>query len=173
MPFYHHSIRLSLENYRGRRLYFVTVCTHLRLPVFADQANGDWVLRHLVDSAARNNFRLHAFCAMPDHLHFLGEDTADDSDLVTFTNAFKQQTSFEHRRRHGDFLWQKRFHDYILRRSDAIENVAAHIWMNPVRKNLCVNAWEYFLSGSQTIDWMKFAAAQGQWQPPWRNGTPG
>ena len=173
MPFYHHSIRLSPENYRGRRLYFVTVCTHLRLPVFADQTNGDWVLRHLVDSAARNNFSLHAFCVMPDHLHFLTEGTTDDSDLIRFANAFKQQTAFEYRKRCPNILWQKRFHDYILRRADAIESVAAYIWMNPVRKNLCVNAKEYSLSGSQTIEWINATAAQGQWRPPWRNGTPG
>jgi REP element-mobilizing transposase RayT len=160
MPSYHHSIRLSPENYRGRRLYFVTICTHLRHPVFLDQTEGHWVLTHLVAAAARNNFSLRAFCVMPDHLHFLTEGTTDDSDLIRFANAFKQRTAFEYQKRCPNVLWQKRFHDYILRRADAIENVAAYIWMNPVRKNLFVNAKEYFLSGSQTIDWMRFAAAQ-------------
>jgi putative transposase len=147
MPFYHHSIRLSPENYRGRRSYFVTICTHLRHPVFADQTEGRWVLTHLVSAAAQNNFSLHAFCVMPDHLHFLTEGTTDDSDLIRCANAFKQQTAFEYRKQCPNILWQKRFHDYILRRADAIESVAAYILMNPVRKNLCVNAEEYSLSG--------------------------
>ena len=109
---------------------------------------------------------------MPDHVHFLAEGAADDSDLIRFADAFKQQTGFEYRQRHGNILWQKRFYDYILRREDEIRDVAAYIWANPVRKKVCTKAQGYPYSGSQTVAWMRIHR-DVQWKPPWRNGAPG
>jgi putative transposase len=173
MPLYHQVIRLSPETYRGHRAYFITICTHRRFPVFLSQPEAHQILAHLQTCAASNNFRLHAFCVMPDHVHFLTEGAADDSHLIRFTNAFKQTTGFDYRQRHTGVLWQKRFYDYILRQRDAIEDVAAYIWMNPVRKTLCANPLEYPFSGSQTIEWMMCVNRHAQWMPPWRNGAPG
>lgn len=160
-------IHLPPENYRGRRIYFVTICTHCRLPIFADHREGRWALKHLQSAAARHDFLLHEFCAMPDHLHFLAEGTTGNSNLISFTDRFKQYTGFGYRQRHAAILWQKRFHDYILRRGDVIEDVAVYIWMNPVRKQLCDGPDQYPLSGSQTIAWMKVQKKEPPWQPPW------
>src|ERR1700682_982335 len=173
MPFYRQPIHLPAQNYRGKRLYFVTICTEHRRPVFADRQEGHSVISHLLTHAAQNDFLLHAFCAMPDHLHFLAEGTMDDSDLLELAGSFKQRTGFEYRRHSAETLWQKRFYDYILRRSDPIEAVACYIWMNPIRKNLCAAPEQYPFSGSQIIDWMNRASLGALWLPPWRRGTPG
>ena len=173
MPLYHREIHLPVHDYLGRRLYFITICTHNRQPAFADLIAGRWAIAHLQVSAARNAFSLHAFCVMPDHVHFLAEGTTDHSHLIKFADAFKQRTGFQYRKLHVANLWQKRFHVYILRLGDAIEDVAAYIWMNPVRKSLCASPQEYPLSGSQTIAWLQHAGARTQWIPPWRGVAPG
>jgi putative transposase len=110
---------------------------------------------------------------MPDHVHFLAEGPTDGCDLRRFAEGFKQRTGFEYRSRNDAMLWQKRFHDYVLREGDAMENIACYIWMNPVRKGLCAKPEEYPLSGSQTIEWMKRVTCRVRWSPPWRIGTPG
>jgi REP element-mobilizing transposase RayT len=49
--------------------------------------------RHLLETAAQRNFSLHAYCIMPDHIHFLCEGLSDNTDLVQFVDALKQRTA--------------------------------------------------------------------------------
>jgi putative transposase len=172
VPFYLKRLRLSPQNYRGRRLCFITICCADRRPVFANLAVGRWAMTHLAGLAAHHSFSLHCFCFMPDHLHFLTEGISDDCDLVKFVDTFKQRTAYEFRRSHRRQLWQTRFYDHILRSADAVEDVACYIWMNPVRKGLCADPQLYPLSGSLTIDWMKRGLAKTEWIPPWKSKTP-
>jgi len=168
VPFYSKRLRLPTGHYLGRRIYFVTVGTENRAPFFADQSTGRWLLSRLLEIAAHQNFSLHAYCVMPDHLHFLSEGLSDTSDLVRFVNAFKQRTAFEFRKTHGSRLWQMRCYDHVLRPNEAIEDVACYIWWNPVRKRLCTEPNSYPLSGSQTIDWMKRSPISTNWKPSWK-----
>ncbi|MBZ5539240.1 MAG: transposase [Acidobacteriia bacterium] len=173
MPFYLKRLRLPREDYRGRRICFVTICCEKRRPVFADLSLGRCTLSYLAESAARRSFSLHSFCLMPDHLHFLAEGMDDACDLVKFIHVFKQRTAFACRRSNSQQLWQTRFYDHILRRAEAIEDVACYIRMNPVRQGLCTDPHLYPLSGSQTIDWMKRSLASTEWLPPWKRKPPG
>lgn len=173
MPLYLKNPRLPPENYRGRRSYFITICCAKRHPVFTDIPLGQQVLSQLTTLAARHSFSLHSFCLMPDHLHFVAEGLEDTCDLVRFVNDFKQRTAYQHRQSHKQQLWQTRFHDHILRRDDAVEDVACYIWRNPLRKDLCTAPSLYPLSGSQTIEWMKRCSNGTVWTPPWKADTPG
>jgi putative transposase len=168
MPFFKKRLRRPAEHYRGRQIYFVTVGTERRAPFFEDQSTGEWLIRHLLESAAQRNFSLHAYCIMPDHVHFLCEGLSDTSDLVQFVDAFKQRTAYEFKKTHGEGLWQMRYYDHILRPKEVIEDVACYIWWNPVRKGLCSDPHLYPLSGSQTIDWMKHKSPRTNWTPPWK-----
>ena len=171
MPFFQKPLRRPAEHYRGRRVYFVTVGTERRAPFFEDQSTGEWLLRYLLETAAQRNFSLHAYCIMPDHLHFLCEGLSDTSGLVQFVDAFKQRTAYEFKKTHAGRLWQMRYYDHILRPKEIIEDVACYIWWNPVRKGLCDDPHVYPLSGSQTIDWMKQSSPRTNWTPPWKPKT--
>src|SRR5271157_4999099 len=168
VPFYPAQIRLNAEEYRGCRIYFVTICCEKRRPVFAEESKGRWALAQLMATSLRHKFTLHAYCIMPDHLHVVVEGATPACNLVKFVNAFKQRTGFEHRQACGEPLWQTRYYDHILRSRDHIEDVACYVWWNPVRAGLCANPKEYALSGSQSIDWMRFSAPVTMWQPPWK-----
>jgi len=169
VPSYKKQLRLPAADYMGCRAYFVTVCTENRATFFSDPATGHWLLKKLIATVAGFSFALHAYCIMPDHLHFVSEALADACDLIKFVEGFKQRTAYEFSKSRGTRLWQRRYYDHILRPSDAIEDVACYIWWNPVRKKLCAQPHQYPLSGSQTIDWMKHSVTAPKWQPPWKS----
>src|SRR5271169_3151080 len=125
-----------------------------RSDFFADITTGRWLLEKLHDAAAKFNFSLHAYCAMPDHLHILCEGKADSCNLIKFVEVLKQRTAFEFTSSRNTRLCQKRYYDHILRPNDVVEDPACYIWANPMRKKLCDDPHRYPLSGSQTIDWM-------------------
>jgi putative transposase len=146
----------------------VTICCHQRKPFLAANENAAPVIEYLQSSATRESFAVHAYCAMPDHLHFLSSGTSDTSNMLTFVNSFKQHAAYEFLERTGNQLWQYKFYDHILRPGNSVESVAWYVWMNPVRKDLCKNPEDFPYSGSfsNTIP-MRRTGAQ-DWIPPWK-----
>ena len=61
------------------------------------------------------NFMVHAYCIMPDHVHFLVEGGAPDCNLIMFVSRWKQVTGFAARDSSGSNLWQKGFYDHVVR----------------------------------------------------------
>lgn len=162
------NIRLPADRYQGERWHFVTICCAERRRVFAHAKHASWIVEELRRHAAAHNFSVHAYCAMPDHLHGLAAGTGATSNLLKFVKSLKQKTGYEFRKMFRRDLWQKKFYDHILRKDDAIDRVAGYIWMNPVRAGICDDPREYAYSGSFTIDWTKGMAPIGEWVPPWK-----
>lgn len=126
-----------------------------------------------MDRSNPDRKRHAAYCAMPNHLHFLALGRSIDSDLVKFVSSFKQMTGFEYQRRVGRRLWQPKYFEHILRREEALEGVALYVWNNPVRAGICERAIDYGFSGSMTMDWKKRFRNLGEWAPPWKPKKPG
>jgi len=165
-------IRLAGEKYRGRGWYFITICCRERRTPFADPAKAQWIIARLRDSALEGQFRIPAYCVMPDHLHFLAEGMNENCDLIDFVRRFKQKTAYEASARFGlPLLWQRYFYDHILRRAEAIGPVIWYIWLNPVRKGMCVQPADYPYLGSFTGEAPK-RQPEFLWQPPWKTTTP-
>jgi putative transposase len=168
MRFRRKNIRLPSINYRGRSWFCITLCCEGRRPVFLDEEQARWVIDCLKRAAEKNQFAVHAFSVMPDHVHALVEGLASESDLLLFVRMLKQRTSVEYRKLIGRVLWQKKFYDHILRTRDSPEAVSWCIWMNPVQKGLSKSFEEYPFSGSFTRHW-KTASETQVWVPPWKN----
>ena len=162
------NIRLPLRKYLGKQIYFVTVCCDGRRPVFSDPKLANLAVEILLGTAEKASFSVHAYSVMPDHVHVLVGGFVENCDLLGFMSAFKQKTGFAFKKSLGRPLWQSKYYDYILRKADELESVATYIWLNPVRKNLCVAPQDYAYSGSQTIDWKARCAPAYCWTPPWR-----
>lgn len=171
MQFRRKKIRLLKSRYLGKQIYFVTLCSEKRHPVFANESVGHWLATRLLDVAARERFLIHAYCIMPDHLHVLLEGSQESSDLIRFVSSFKQETGFTYQKRFGRQLWQPKYYDHILRKAEETEAVAWYIWLNPVRKGLCPSPQEYSLSGSLTIDWRGRCGSKRSWSPPWKRSA--
>jgi putative transposase len=167
------NIRLRVENYRGRRFYFVTLCFHNRRRLGANPRVARWIIGRFQKHAIACEFFIHAYCVMPDHLHFLTAASADTSNLIKFVEAFKQETATEFSRRMHRPLWQFKYYDRILRNTDSADRVAWYIWLNPVRAGLCRTPADYPFLGSFTELGKKMleGAPAMVWTPPWKTAA--
>ena len=156
------------EDYFGLRAYFITICCEERHKFFADPARTARVIEHLREISTAQCFLVHAYCVMPDHLHMLVGGQNAGSNLMEFVRTLKQGTAFEEKRKSGSQLWQRYFYDHVLRPKDSADAIAWYIWLNPVRKGLCVEPEDYPFSGSFTLEWKRKARPAESWAPPWK-----
>ena len=143
--------RLKSFDYSGRYAYFVTCSTYQRRPHFVDKAVVDIVLPALERISDEHRFGIYAYCFMPDHLHLLlvGEEK---SSLRGFMKTFKQESSFAFKQGYANSLWQRSYHDHVLRKEEVLEEVALYILNNPVRAGLVDDYENYDFSGSFVLD---------------------
>jgi|SRR5271154_4580470 len=76
------NIRLPKLAYIGHRFYFVTICCHERQNTFTSPERCEWLLDILRTESSEREFSIHAYCLMPDHLHFVAEGYSQTSDLL-------------------------------------------------------------------------------------------
>jgi putative transposase len=167
MEFKRKSHRLDPREYIGEKWSFVTMCCEHRKPVFLDGNRARWITEVLHAEALLHQFIVDAYCVMPDHLHFLAFGKAPTSNLLVLAKSFKQKTGYICQKETSVSLWQKNYYDHALRANEESNGVAAYIWMNPVRKELCKNFEDYPFSGSFTRPW-KTAPQVAAWSPPWK-----
>jgi putative transposase len=163
------SIHLEAFRYLGQKRYFVTICSYHRDQTFASENRARWILELLRTESVFNSFVIHAYCLMPDHLHFLAEGTDSASDLKRFVRNFKIKASRPYAKEAGDRLWQRDFYEHVMQLTDSFESIAWYIWMNPVRKGLVAKPQEYPFSGSFTGMRMPIAWNSPSWSPPWKS----
>jgi putative transposase len=161
-------IRLGPQNYFGQKYYFVTICCFLRQDIFQNPSLADWLVSLLYMESTRLSFGLHAYCLMPDHLHFLAEGMEARSDLRKPEKSFRIKSSREYARMSGGILWQKRYYDHILRSAESLEPVVWYIWLNPLRKGIALTPGQYPFAGSFTGREMPCARVDPGWSPPWK-----
>jgi putative transposase len=160
-------IRLPARNYVGRNTYFLAACTLHRDRIFSNPRWADLMVRSFLDAAKAEEFLLHAWCVMPDHVHVLAEGATDQSHVDRFVAHWKRATTFEFKKAAGRELWQRLFYDRVLRDTDSRNDIAWYIWLNPVRKGMCQEPWDYAWSGSMTEMTMNSTPSERAWIPPW------
>ena len=140
MEFTRKAHRLDPKDYLGQKWSFVTMCCENRNPVFLNNDKATWIVEVLRVESLLHQFLVDAYCVMPDHLHFLVFGKAPTSNLLVLAKSLKQKTGYVYQQEAGVRLWQKNYYDHILRANEKSNDVAAYIWMNPVRKGLCKNS---------------------------------
>jgi putative transposase len=164
------NIRLPAPYYLGQRLYFLTLCFHDRRPYGKNASIARWLIDELRKHAHSCAFFVHAFCVMPDHMHFLVAGVSETSNVLKIVMKFKQDTAHAFAQKTNRVLWQFKFYDHILRGEDSAERVAWYIWSNPVRAGLCAIPTDYPFLGSFTrmsIQLLKRSQVT-PWTPPWK-----
>ena len=157
MPFdpeRHHrrSIRLRGYDYTQPGSYFVTICVEDRARVFGDVFDAEMALTRLgrtVEEAWRGlprRFRglaIDAFVVMPNHVHGLlwleHDDTLSQPALGDALGWFKTVTTnlYIHGVRDAGWpsydrrLWQRTFHEHIVRNESDMERIRSYIVNNP------------------------------------------
>jgi REP element-mobilizing transposase RayT len=130
----------------------ITVCTCRRQPLFRERVTADRT-RALLVASFPDPLRLDAFCFMPDHLHALIMVDEGGAVLRAFAR-FKQASAQAYRLAGGSRLWQRGFHDRILRRDEDLLRTIAYILDNPVRRGLCED-WQDW-----TYSWSRWAVEE-------------
>ncbi len=162
------NIRFARQEYVGRRIYFITVCSENRRPIFQNAGRAKTAIESLKRISDSMGVLVHAFCVMPDHVHILVEGKSATSDMVKFVAQWKQSTGHIFRHELPQRFWQRRFCDHVLRQVEDSDSIAWYIWMNPVRKGMVAEPQQYPFSGSFTVEWPKAPSGSTVWIPPWK-----
>lgn len=148
--------RIPDFNYASAGMYFITICTQHMEARFGQIDDGLVSLNDagmMIVSTWQDNMArypgavLDAFVVMPDHMHaivFLGTDPELSNPGVTLSQivqSFKSVSTVEYTRgvQSGMYpafdrvLWQRGFHDRILRNDQALNAARTYIEGNPGR----------------------------------------
>ena len=141
--------RLAGFDYRDvDHAYFLTICARHGTP-FGDPALNREIIASLHWLRERRRLMVYAYCLMPDHLHLLVRLVDQRQPLGRVIGAFKSWTTRQSWQLEYDGqLWQPRFYDHIVRKSEAGERIVGYILANPVRKGLVEEASGYPWSGT-------------------------
>ena len=135
-------LRLSAFDYGAPRLYFVTICARRRGPVFGSVVVGtDDVpavelsplgreVAAAVAELSRHGGAVSASVVMPDHVHLVVGLTEDGPPLGVVIGGFKAGVA---RRSRAAGLWQRGYHDRVVRDERELEGITAYMEANPGR----------------------------------------
>ncbi|MGA7669147.1 MAG: transposase [Nitrolancea sp.] len=146
-------LRLQSEVYSERGLRaFLTITTDDRTSTFDDFGFAEECRGQLRAQSTEQSVAVLAYCFMPDHVHLLLQ-VDGDVGIIDFVGKFKSVTTriwWSHGNQGR--LWQRTFHDHLLRDSEDVGDYLTYILANPVRAGL-VDEWsKYQFSGSFAYD---------------------
>ena len=135
--------RLKGFDYTGSQYYFITACAQNHQKLFGmiqqDNDNGCMVLNrygtiakeHIQRIPMRHNgVYLNHYVIMPNHIHMIIElDNRTTISLSTIVGLLKSGIS----REIGFSVWQRSFHDHIIRNETDYKNIWNYIENNPAK----------------------------------------
>lgn len=147
--------RLQRFDYSQNGAYFITICTQNRLSLFCDivdnhiQINraGEMVEERLLN-ISNNVISVEKYCIMPNHVHailsIVGDGTTQGSFPTTISEVvqrFKTITTklYINGVKNGEYptfdkkIWQKSFHDHVIRNEQDYLEVWKYIDENPLK----------------------------------------
>jgi putative transposase len=145
----HPRMRLPPEVYDDPdTAYLITACAFDRVPFLDNATLAVETVKLIQMLRLRRNTRVYAYCLMPDHLHMLLSPALGDN-VSRIMHQYKLRTTEPSwQLGHEGKLWQKGFHDRVLRERDSEAATARYILQNPVRAGLVTDAGEYLYSGT-------------------------
>ena len=174
-PEIHHrrSIRLKEYDYSRSGAYFVTICAHKRKYLFGNIVNDEMALSEygkIVENVWYNltghyqNIKLDKFIVMPNHIHGIiilmdmddvgaGFKPAPTdltkyyplSEIVRAFKTFSARHVNELRITPGIPVWQRNYHEHIVRNENELNRIREYIMNNPLR-------WQFDRENSDRIN---------------------
>lgn len=144
--------RLKYFDYVGHYADFITLLTSNKDNYFRESNIVKSIIEYMRDMAERERFSVDAFCFMPDHLHLLLRGLDERANLKSFIKLFKQKSGYWFKQKYNNNLWHLSYYDHVLRKDEAIKDIAIYIFNNPVRKGIVSDYREYPFNGSFTMD---------------------
>ena len=142
MAFYSRkSTRISNFDYSQSYYYFITICTHETQCIFGSPNNlsqlGQITEKHIqnIPSFYQNVF-IDKYVVMPNHVHLiLVLNNGEKNPAVPLIiGQFKRGVTKEiHRFDPDRIVWQRSFHDHIIRNQAGYERIWTYIDNNPLK----------------------------------------
>jgi putative transposase len=136
--------------------FFVTAITANRRRIFQTETNAKLLLETLQRYRTQGLYKLHAYVAMPDHIHLLL--TTDD-----LPKSMKHiRGGFSHRLSSKLDVWQRGYADHLVQTHEEFESRRLYIHLNPVRARLALQPDEYPYSSASRIPNLSTAKSNPQ-----------
>lgn len=127
--------------------YFFTLVTCHRYPFFRDSMARDFLAMAIRRTKTSQPFDLPAIVLLHDHLHYLVTLPQGDSDYPGRMKAIKdcftsdwlaaggheEQVTASQKRRGHRGIWQRRYHEHVIRDESDLERHFDYIHFNPVK----------------------------------------
>lgn len=152
------NLRIPGYNYKSNGYYFVTCCTENRLPLFGDIINGKMNLNEagdMVHMKITNTSRYYpdvhidTFVVMPDHIHMVivldgpgrtRRSAPTDVGIPDVVKTIKTYATLRYIQevRNNNWqpffkrLWQRGYHEHIIRNENDLNRVREYIINNPI-----------------------------------------
>ena len=112
--------------------------------LFQSERNANLLIDVLRSCVAANEFKLHDFVIMPDHVHLL-ITVSEDTSIERAMQLIKGRFSFRMKREAGcpGELWQKGFSEVRIFNDEAYSKFCTYIAQNPVKAGLVQASLEY------------------------------
>jgi REP element-mobilizing transposase RayT len=143
------NLRLHDYDYGQNGCYFVTICSFNRAKIFGDiQDNavlltplGNIVQEEIKNFSYNSEISVDAFVVMPNHIHLIlvidsrPERSGPFPTISEFIGLYKSRISkIIHKTGNDIPIWQKSFHDRIIRNEQEYREVWQYIDENPLNR---------------------------------------
>ena len=163
-----------MSNYRRAYLpggiYFFTVVTFNRVPIFTDEDRVEALRQALRKVMATRPFEIDAMVILPEHLHCIWCMPEGDADYSSRWREIKKdvprQIDTATNARNERMVWQRRFCEHAIRDEEDWRRHMDYIHYNPVKHGLasCPSEWA----------WSSFdnAVSRGWYEQTWGDREP-
>lgn len=155
MQTYRAQFRLPYYNYASSGIYFVTICSYQRIPLFCSVSKGSVILTPIgtiISECVQNLPRKFSYMSldewiiMPDHIHvILVIENPDEPNTIAKRRFAPQPQSLSiivrnlksvvtllvRRQGFNGEVWQSRFFDRIIRNETELQRIRTYILNNP------------------------------------------
>jgi len=146
--------RLKNYNYSQNGYYFITICTHNKKCIFSNivgsihesteiklNSNGIIVDKYINQLNTRFSLNIYKYVIMPNHIHLIGiidersirESTLQKRSIISNAMGYLKMNSSRDIHKNGYALdvWQRSFHDHIIRGENDYLKIWNYIDTNP------------------------------------------
>ena len=138
------SPRIPGYDYATGNYYFITICTHKKKCIFGKPETLNelgMVAKVNIESIPKYypQITVEKFVVMPNHIHMiLVLDNCENIDkmpsVTKVVGQYKMSVTKEIHKRNKDLqVWQRSFHDHIIRNQEGYNNIWEYIEYNPVK----------------------------------------
>lgn len=140
------SARIPGYDYATENYYFITICTYEKKCIFGQAGNlngrgkiAEELLRQIPEHFP--GVKIDKAVVMPNHIHAViilgcGNGEGDLPSLNAVIGQYKAAVTREiHKAKPGLRVWQRSYHDHIIRNQASYEKIWQYIETNPQRWN--------------------------------------